>query len=334
MPDTPQSLIDRFGRVHTALRLSVTDRCNIRCHYCMPGELVQFLPRPEILTFEELTRVTRLFAELGITRIRLTGGEPLVRRELPTLVAALRRIAAIEEIALTTNGMLLDKQAVALRAAGLDRINISLDTLDRDQFRQITRRDGLQATLQGIAAAQDAGFEDIRINSVAVKGLIESQVVPLARFARQRDLTLRFIEFMPLNSTGDWSQDDVLTGARIRRLLEQSLGELVPVPRDDPSRPATDFRWASGQGRIGFINSVSEPFCGDCNRLRLTADGKIRNCLFSHEEWDLREPLRDGSGNTVLQAVIMDCVAHKKRAHGIGSEGFEKPQRAMYQIGG
>ncbi len=334
MPEHQHPLIDQFGRRHTSLRLSVTDRCNIRCTYCMPAEIVQFLPRPEILSFEELTRLARVFARLGVNKIRLTGGEPLVRKELPVLVSALREITAIEEIALTTNGMLLDGQAGSLKDAGLDRINVSLDTLDRAQFREITRRDGLPAALRGIAAARAAGFQDIRINAVAVQGLIESQIVPLAEFAREHQLTLRFIEFMPLNASGAWHDDDVLTGARIRKHLEQAIGPLIPVGRDEPSRPATEYRWASGNGRIGFINSVSEPFCDACNRLRLTADGKMRNCLFSHDEWDLRGPIREGASDESLQSIMLDCVAHKNRAHGIGSDGFEKPQRAMYQIGG
>ncbi len=327
-------LIDSFGRVHTSLRLSVTDRCNIRCFYCMPHENVRFLPRPEILTFEELARLTELFARLGIDKVRLTGGEPLVRRELPRLVEKLRAISAIREITMTTNGMLLGDQAQALRDAGLDRINISLDTLDRLQFEEITRRDGLAAALEGIAAAREAGFEDLRINAVAVKGLIESQVVPLARFALENDLTLRFIEFMPLNAAGQWSDTDVLSGNHIRELLTTEFGELVPLPRDDVSQPATDYTHSGGRGRVGFINPVSEPFCSDCNRLRLTAEGKMRNCLFSHEEWDLRGPLRDGADEAELTRIIFESVSQKKQAHGIGTTGFEKPQRAMYQIGG
>ncbi len=328
------TLTDSFGRIHTSLRLSVTDRCNIRCFYCMPSEQVDFLPRPEILSFEELTRATRIFAGLGITKIRLTGGEPLVRKELPELIRQLRSIESIEEIAMTTNAILLDRLALPLKQAGLDRINVSLDTLDQKQFVEITRRDSLPQVIRGIDAAQQAGFQNLRLNAVAVKGLIEAQIIPLARFAIERRLKLRFIEFMPLNSTGRWSDSDVLTGARIRKIIEDSFGDLQPVERDDPAQPATDYRLPDGANTIGFVNSVSEPFCNACNRVRLTADGKIRNCLFSHEEWDLRNLFRSGATDAEVSRLIVDCVTQKKAAHGIGDEGFEKPQRAMYQIGG
>lgn len=327
-------LIDSFGRQHTSLRLSVTDRCNVRCFYCMPSEHIEFLPRPEILTFEELTRVTEIFAGMGITKIRLTGGEPLVRKHLHRLIEQLRQIESIEEIALTTNAILLADQAAALRQAGLDRINVSLDTLDRQQFAEITRRDELDRVLQGIEAAQSAGFDDIRINAVAVKGMIEAQIIPLVRFAAERGLVMRFIEFMPLNAEGQWSNDEVLGGADIRFILEQEYGPLIPVPRPDPAQPATDFQFAESPGKVGFINSVTEPFCGDCNRLRLTADGKIHNCLFSNEEWDVRDLLRSGADVQSIADLIVDCVAHKKAAHGIGTAEFSKPRRAMYQIGG
>jgi cyclic pyranopterin phosphate synthase len=327
-------LVDSFGRVHTALRLSVTDRCNIRCFYCMPSEEIEFLPRPHLLTFEELTRVVRVFASLGIRKIRLTGGEPLVRRDIPVLIRALRQIGGIEEIAMTTNAILLADRAAALRNAGLDRLNISLDTLDRQQFQEITRRDELPATLNGIAAALAAGFDDIRLNAVAVKGLIESQIDSLVEFAIGHQLTLRFIEFMPLNSSGRWHEDDVLTGRKIRAIIEQRFGQLIPVPCEDLSQPASAFRTRDGTAQIGFINSVSEPFCGNCNRLRLTAEGKLRNCLFSHAEWDLRGPLREGAGDDELESIILGSVASKRAAHGMGDGDFRKPERAMYQIGG
>lgn len=334
MTDPANQLIDGFGRVHTSLRLSVTDRCNIRCSYCMPSEFVRFLPRPGILSFEELTRVARVFAGLGVDKIRLTGGEPLVRRDLHLLIRSLRGIDSVAEIALTTNATLLADQAGLLKQSGLDRINVSLDTLDPRQFRQITRRDGLQAALDGIAAAAAAGFRGTSINAVAVRGLIESQIVPLTRFALDHELTLRFIEFMPLNAEGDWTDASVLSGEEIRTVIEGRFGPLVPAPRPDPSRPAVDYRFAGGSGTIGFVNSVSQPFCQACNRLRITADGKIRNCLFSHQEWDLRERLRSGAADEELRAAIRQCVAAKKQAHGIGSAEFAKPARAMYQIGG
>ena len=328
------NLIDAFGRQHTALRLSVTDRCNIRCFYCMPGEHVDFLPRPEVLTFEELTRVTRLFSELGITKIRLTGGEPLVRRDLPVLIRQLRAIKGIQEIAMTTNAILLDRSAIELNEAGLDRINVSLDTLDPEQFKSITGRDNLQETLRGIQAAKAAGFKQIRLNAVAVKGLIEPQVIPLVNFCLEHELHLRFIEFMPLNSTGKWSDQDVLTGKQIREMVEAHWGALEPIDRADPAQPAQDYQLPNQHGTVGFISSVSEPFCGDCNRLRLTADGKIRNCLFSTEEWDLRTLLRNHAEDDAIKKTMLQCVSEKKAAHGIGNSDFQKPQRALYQIGG
>jgi GTP 3',8-cyclase len=327
-------LVDRFGRAHTSLRVSVTDRCNIRCTYCMPSEQVQFMPRPWLLSFEELTRVVRVFCGIGIRKLRLTGGEPLVRRGLPDLIRELRRIPQVDEIAMTTNAILLGEHAEALKAAGLDRLNISLDTLDSQQFLKIARRDELPATLEGIAAAVRAGFADIRLNAVAIKGMIESQVVPLVKFARERGMTLRFIEIMPLNSTGDWSRDDVLSGDRIHEIIEQEIGALRAVLPKDPAQPARDYEFVEGGSRIGFINPVSQPFCESCNRLRLTADGKIRNCLFSQTEWDLKNPLREGAGDVDLESIILECVANKKRAHGIGEPGFQKPLRAMNEIGG
>jgi len=335
--DSPASLpplLDGFGRRHTNLRLSVTDRCNIRCFYCMPAEGVVFRPREDLLTFEEIERFVRAVAPLGVNKLRLTGGEPLVRADLPALVRKLVAIPGVRDIALTTNGMLLDEQAEALKAAGLQRINISLDTLREEVFQQITRRQGLDRVLAGIAAAQTAGFKQIRLNAVAIRGITEAEVIPLAQFARQRDLELRFIEFMPLDADHHWSNDQLLTGQDIRRLLEAEFGPLVPAARPDASQPALDFRFADGRGGIGFINPVSEPFCGDCNRLRLTAEGQVRNCLFSSVEWDARRLLRGGASDDELRTLVRDCLAAKAAAHGIGQPGFHQPERPMYQIGG
>jgi cyclic pyranopterin phosphate synthase len=335
-PPTPSELplLDRFGRPHTSLRISVTDRCNIRCFYCMPAENVVFRPRNELLTFEEIERFVRAVAPLGVNKLRLTGGEPLVRAGLPKLVELLARIDGIRDIALTTNGMLLEQQAAALKSAGLQRINISLDTLRDEVFQQITRRDGLDRVLAGIAAAQEAGFEQIRLNAVAIRGLSEPEIIPLAKFARERDLELRFIEFMPLDADHQWSNDQLLTGAEIRRRLESRFGPLVPTARTDASQPAVDFRFVDGRGGIGLINPVSEPFCGDCNRLRLTAEGQVRNCLFSQAEWDARRLLRTGATDEELRSLVRECVAAKASAHGIGTEDFHQPERPMYQIGG
>ncbi len=332
--DITSPLVDGFGRRHTSLRISVTDRCNIRCFYCMPAEGVVFRPRDELLTFEEIERFVRALVPLGINKLRLTGGEPLLRAELPELVRKLAAIKGIHDIALTTNGMLLDEQAEWLKAAGLQRINISLDTLREDVFKQITRRAGLDRVLAGIAAAQRAGFERIRLNAVAIHGISESEIVPLAEFARARDLELRFIEFMPLDADHRWSKSQVLDGATIRAMLEEAFGPLLPAGRPDASQPAFDFKFADGHGGIGFINPVSEPFCGDCNRLRLTAEGQVRNCLFSTVEWDARRLLRSGAGDDELRSMVRDCVAAKAAAHGIGQREFHQPERAMYQIGG
>jgi cyclic pyranopterin phosphate synthase len=329
----PLPLVDRFQRVHTSLRISVTDRCNIRCFYCMPNEAVQFKPRADLLTFEEIERFVRVSARLGVSKLRLTGGEPLLRSQLPKLVQALVGIPGIDDIALTTNGMLLAEQAQALRDAGLHRLNISLDALDEETFRQIARRDGLDRVLAGIAAARRAGFDRIRLNAVAIRGITEAQILPLARFARDQHFELRFIEFMPLDAERHWQSDQVLSGEEIRERLEAEFGPLDAAPRPDASQPALDYEFAGG-GRVGFINPVSEPFCGACNRLRITADGKIRNCLFSTTEWDAREVMRIGGSDTELAELLRDCVLAKKPGHGIDDESFIRPERAMYQIGG
>jgi GTP 3',8-cyclase len=328
------SLIDTLGRVHTNLRLSVTDRCNIRCFYCMPDENVRFLPRREILTFEEMERFVRVVANLGVNKLRLTGGEPLVRSGLPELVARLAAIEGIRDIALTTNGILLEEHAQPLRDAGLTRINISLDALTEETFKKIARRDGLDRVLAGIHAARRAGFQKIRLNAVAIKGVTEPEVVPLANFARANGMEMRFIEFMPLDAENHWQHDQVLSGEEIRRQIEAAIGPLVPAPRPDPSQPATDYRFTDGSGAIGFINPVTQPFCEDCNRLRLTAEGKIRNCLFSTVEWDARALLRGGGTDKDLAQLVRDCVQAKKPGHGIDSPNFVRPERAMYEIGG
>ncbi|HJT36176.1 MAG TPA: GTP 3',8-cyclase MoaA [Pirellulales bacterium] len=327
-------LIDQFGRVHSDLRISVTDRCNIRCFYCMPAGPVRFKPRNELLTFEEIERFVSVVARLGIRKLRLTGGEPLVRHDLPRLIIMLARVRGIEDIALTTNGMLLPEQAAPLREAGLRRLNISLDTLNPETFQKISRRDGFEQVLAGIAAAQEVGFDKIKLNAVAIKGLTEPDVVPLGRFARERGLELRFIEYMPLDADGAWQNDQVLSGDEIIGMLQAEFGPLEPVPPDDPSQPATDYRFIDGGGTVGFINPVTQPFCADCNRLRLTAEGQVRNCLFSTVEWDARAVLRGGGSDDELADLIRSCVWSKKAGHGINSEEFIKPQRAMFQIGG
>jgi cyclic pyranopterin phosphate synthase len=327
-------LIDQFNRRHTSLRISVTDRCNIRCFYCMPNENVRFRPRDQILTFEEIDRFVRVVAQMGVRRLRLTGGEPLVRAGLPRLVKMLADVPGIDDLALTTNGILLEEQAVDLKRAGLDRLNISLDTLSEETFQKISRREGLDRVLAGIAAAQRVGFKNIRLNAIAIQGLTEDEIIPLARFARDRGLELRFIEYMPLDAEGHWQPADVLDGAAIRRILESEFGTLAPVGRPHPSQPASDFEYSDGRGRVGLIQPVSQSFCGACDRLRLTAEGQIRNSLFSTAEWDARALLRGHGTDDELAGLVRDCVAAKAPAHGINTVEFIRPERAMYQIGG
>lgn len=329
-----QQLVDRFGRVHSELRISVTDRCNLRCTYCMPAEVASFLPRAELLSFDEISRFVRVAATLGIRKLRLTGGEPLVRPNLDRLIARLVALDGIEEVALTTNGLLLAEQAAALKRAGLARLNVSLDALEPEAFRAIARRDGLERVLAGLSAARAAGFEGTRLNAVALRGASEEQVVPLVRFARDEGLELRFIEFMPLDADHAWQRQQVLSGAELRASIEAALGPLVPVERNDPSQPSTDFRFADGRGRVGFIASVTEPFCGSCNRIRLTADGQVRNCLFATDEWDARRILRSDGDDQQLVDLLHSCVGAKRAGHGIDGARFVPPERAMYRIGG
>ena len=328
----PAVLVDSFGRRHTDLRISVTDRCNLRCTYCMPAEAI-FRPREELLAYEEIARVAAVAAGLGVRTIRLTGGEPLLRRELAALVALLVAVPGIDEVAVTTNGLLLAEQAHDLAAAGLRRLNVSLDSLREDVFERIARRRGLDRVLAGLAAARRAGFAEIRINAVSIRGLTEDEIVPLARFCRREGFHLRFIEFMPLDAEEAWDRSQVLSGADVRAILEREIGPLVAETAVDPGQPALDYRWADG-GRVGFINPVTRPFCDRCDRLRLTADGQFRNCLFSTTEWDVKRLLRGGGSDAEIAALLRECVAAKKAAHGIDTPDFARPARAMYQIGG
>jgi cyclic pyranopterin phosphate synthase len=327
-------LVDSHGRVHTDLRVSVTDRCNIRCQYCMPAEGVVFKPHDAILTFEEIERVVRVAASQGVRKVRLTGGEPLVRRGICQLVRMLARIPGIGDLAMTTNGVLLADFAEELKQAGLQRLNISLDTVCREKFREIARRDVLPRVLQGIAAARRAGFQHIKLNAVALRGQSEDDVVPLARFAREQGLELRFIEFMPLDGANRWQGASVLPAEEILRLLAEGIGPLEPIAESEVRGLATEYRFADGIGRVGVIASVSEPFCGQCGRIRLTAEGMIRNCLFSKQEWDLRGVLRGGGGDEQLIELFRAAIGAKRRARGGDDGQFARPSRAMYQIGG
>lgn len=327
-------LTDKFGRVHDSLRISVTDRCNIRCFYCMPEEGVQFMDRKEILSFEEIERFVRAAVPLGIAKLRLTGGEPLVRRDLPHLIEKLCAIEGIRDIALTTNAVLLRQQAKDLYNAGLRRLNIHLDTLDRERFRQITRRDDLPRVLAGIDAAVDAGFRKIKFNIVAVKGLVEPDIVPMARFCKERGFEPRFIEFMPLDGQSLWGRGRVLTAEEMIATISREIGPLVAVPDSDPRAPATEYAYADGSGRLGFIASVSKPFCLNCNRIRLTSDGKLRYCLFAIDETDVKQLLRSDAADHEIQAVIRQNVSEKWLGHEINSTKFIPPPRPMYAIGG
>jgi cyclic pyranopterin phosphate synthase len=287
-----------------------------------------------LLTFEEIQRFVRIVAERGVNKLRITGGEPLVRSELPSLIRQLSDTPGIDDIALTTNGMLLAEQASALREAGLNRVNISLDTLDEEMFQRISRRPGVDQTIAGIDAALEVGFDLVRLNAIAIRNLTEGELVPLARFARERGLELRFIEFMPLDAEQHWQSDQVLSGNEIRETIQREVGELTAAPRPDPSQPAVDYQYVDGGGTIGFINPVSEPFCGTCNRLRITADGKGRTCLFSTDDYDVLALMRDGADDREILDLVQRCLAAKKPGHGIDSDDFERPERAMYQIGG
>jgi cyclic pyranopterin phosphate synthase len=327
-------LMDKFGRLHDNLRISVTDRCNIRCFYCMPEEDVQYAPREEILSFEEIERLVRVAVSLGVTKIRVTGGEPLVRKDLPVLIAKLCAIPGVRDLALTTNGVLLARHAQALYDAGLRRLNIHLDTLDRERFLKITRRDDLGKVLDGIASAQRLGFGPIKINAVAVKNLVEPDVVPLARYGREHGIDVRFIEFMPLDSQGLWARENVLSADEIIETLSREISPLVEIPDRDPRAPATEYRYADGLGTVGFIASVTRPFCLNCNRVRLTSDGKLRYCLFAIEETDVRELLRSGVPDSEIAATIRETVQKKWLGHEINSARFVAPPRPMYAIGG
>lgn len=328
-----KSLIDQFGRHHTDLRISVTDRCNLRCGYCMPLE-VSFMSQQKLLAYDEIVRCAKVAAEMGIQTIRLTGGEPLMRPRLDQLVKQLTQLPKIQEVALTTNGLLLADQAAGLASAGLSRLNVSLDSLDEVRFKKIARRSGLQRILEGLEEAKRQGFRSIRINAVSIRGLTEQDIVPLAEFCRTHCFHLRFIEFMPLDAEDVWSREDVLTGSEVREIIEAYVGELSQNELNDPGQPSMDYTYVDGHGVVGFINPVSQPFCDRCDRLRLTADGQFRNCLFSTTDWDARTLLRAGGTDEELRGLLAGCVGEKYFSHGIGTESFQRPSRAMYQIGG
>jgi cyclic pyranopterin phosphate synthase len=329
-----EPLRDSWDREIKSVRVSVTDKCNFRCTYCMPAEGLQWLGRQEILSFEEISRLVGVLAQLGVDEVRLTGGEPLVRRDLPVLVGMLSAIDGVRDLSLTTNGVLLDRLAGPLVKAGLKRLNVSLDSLNHVRFAEITRRDALDAVLRGLAEAErHPELRPIKVNCVAVKGFTETEVPALAELARRKPYVVRFIEFMPLDADEAWREDDVLTGAEIRAIIEAEHGPLVELPAK-ASSTSRRFRFADGIGELGFVNPVSEPFCSGCDRIRVTADGQLRTCLFSRREWDLKTPLREGAGDDELIELLRFAVRHKELKHKINDPGFVRASRSMSQIGG
>lgn len=332
--ENQDQLIDSFGRVHNNLRISVTDRCNIRCFYCMPSENVQFVHRSKIMTFEEIVNFVRLVVPMGVNKIRLTGGEPLVRKNIPELVKLLADIPGIEDIGITTNGILLPQYAQELYDAGLRRINISLDALNAKKFEEITRRDEYHKVMEGIQAAHAAGFKPIKINAVSIRNLTEAEIVPFGLLARETGAEIRFIEFMPLDADNQWEREKVLFAHEIQEILSQGIMPLVPQEQPDKSAPASNFVFEDGVGRIGFIASISNPFCMSCNRFRLTADGKLRNCLFSLEETDIRALFHSNAPDEQIIEAVRNSIAAKKEGHEINTARFIQPDRPMYSIGG
>jgi GTP 3',8-cyclase len=338
-PSIRLPLVDRFQRVHRAMRISVTDVCNIRCQYCMPDGDVKFLSNDSHLTFSQIAQVVRVSASFGVESYRLTGGEPLIRPGLHELVAKLLGIPGVRDVALTTNGMMLRSQLPQLVAAGLGRVNISLDTLSEETFKRLSRRSGLHQVLDGIEAALSEPKLTVRLNALVLRDVNIQGVVELVQFAKQRRVTMRFIEFMPLDAERAWSQNRLVTGHELRQILSQHFGPLTPIASIDPAQPASDYSFEDGS-KVGFVDSVSAPFCSRCDRLRLTSDGKLRNCLFGKQEWDLKMLLNQSpEGGSVelerqIELQLRDCIQAKMAAHGIDDPLFQPPARAMYQIGG
>ena len=328
-------LTDSYGRRIKSLRISITDRCNFRCVYCMPAEGLAWVPRAEILSYEEITRLTRIATGIGIEQIRLTGGEPTVRRDLPELIRMLRDISGLRSLSLTTNGVLLTKLAGPLAEAGLTRINVSVDSLVRERFAQLTRRDALAQVLAGLEALEHyPSIRPIKVNAVAMRGVTEAEVLDFARLARRKPYVIRWIEFMPLDADQIWRQEDILSGGEIKSLIEAEFGPLQRITSGDPSETARRYTFADGIGEVGFINPVSEPFCSTCDRIRLTADGQLRTCLFAQEETDLRALLRSGHSDDEIAQAIRTAVWHKELKHFIGDTRFRRTARSMSMIGG
>lgn len=330
--DSPK-LVDGMGRTIVNLRISVTDRCNFRCTYCMPADNVEFMDRSNLLTFEEIHRVVKIVSGLGINRIRLTGGEPLMRKDLPVLIKMINEVEGINDVAMTTNAFFLQDQAQSLLNAGLKRLNVSLDALDPEKFRDVNRRDCLQSVLNGLDAARKVGFKSIKINAVAVRHFSETEIMGLIDYGRSEGFEIRFIEFMPLDSDKIWERDKVLFGHEIVELIKEKY-ELVPVDNSLEIGPASEYTFADGKGKIGIITAVSNPFCDHCNRIRMTADGKLRTCLFSTDETNLKEIIRSGESDEKIAETILQAVLVKEPGHKINLDDFERPARAMHAIGG
>ncbi len=329
-----QQMLDRFGRIHTNLRISVTDVCNFRCIYCMPEDMT-FMPDAALMTFDEILHLARIFVALGANKVRITGGEPLVRPGVPALIRQLTQLEGLKDISLTTNGIGLIKQAQALYDAGLRRINVSLDTLNEEKFEQMTRRKVLSRVLEGLKAAHKCGFNPIKINAVAMRGFTDDEIVDLATFARQNDYQLRFIEFMPLDADDVWGRNMYIPGKEIIGKIN-AVYPLTPVTQDGDAKSDTAqrYRFSDSENEVGVISSVSEPFCENCNRVRLTADGKLRTCLFSLTETDLLTPLREGVADDGIAELILNAVEQKEAGHKINAADFIKPERNMSRIGG
>jgi GTP 3',8-cyclase len=326
-------LIDGMGRTIVNLRISVTDRCNFRCTYCMPADNVEFMDRSNLLSFEEIQRVTQIVSRMGINRIRLTGGEPLMRKNLPVLIKMVNEIDGIDDIAMTTNAYFLKDQAQSLKDAGLKRLNVSLDALDPEKFRDVNRRDCLQSVLDGLDTARKVGFKSIKINAVAVRNFSETEIMGLIEMGRSEGFEIRFIEFMPLDSDKVWERDKVLFGHEIIDLIKANY-ELVPIDNSLEIGPASEYNFADGQGKVGIITAVSNPFCDHCNRIRMTADGKLRTCLFSTNETDLKKLIRTGATDENIIDALNQAVLIKEPGHKINLDDFERPARAMHAIGG
>ena len=331
---TLPALTDGFGRTHRSLRVSVTDRCNLRCRYCMPAEGMAWLGREELLTDDELVRVIGLFARMGMTELRITGGEPLVRPGLSGLIGRFRAVPGVREIAMTTNGVLIADHIDDLVAAGLDRVNVSIDSLDPERFAAITRRDDLARVLQGLAACErHESMRPIKVNAVALRGVSEPDVLPLAELARERPYVVRFIEVMPLDAPRQWTRQAVLSGEELREMIG-ARWPLEPLTPERASATGTRWRFADGAGELQFVSSVTEPFCASCDRLRLTADGQLRTCLFASSETDLRGPLRAGASDEQLAAIALDAVSRKEAGHGMADPSWTYTGRPMSMIGG